>query len=171
MKRSPLLINVVTLCCAAGMIAAFAFLPWLNLPGAHGVSHLPGEQPTLIPLSAICAGLMALWAIFVPRQRGITSIGVAVAGMIGWAYFALGIAHTLLENGRYVDFFLLRGSGFWVVFVATLEMILQLFLTRQPESAAAPGGSRLSHGWLARVFAVVDTDGQGPGAFEAVQDA
>jgi multiple sugar transport system permease protein len=136
--------DIVALLCAIVMGIAFVAMPWTNgleveqsgYSLLSAISCTPGDitfmSLWLIPLAAILGGLAGAVGLLMPRQSVSKSI-IFVAGAVGLIYYGIFLVQSS-QNWQSLESLIAAfsqvGSGFFVVLIATIGLILQIFLPR-----------------------------------------
>ncbi|PJF21428.1 MAG: hypothetical protein CUN56_11150 [Phototrophicales bacterium] len=84
-------------------------------------------DPNLVLIAGILALLFGLWALADSTTRELAAIVTAGAGILGLIYFM-----TFFANNRHnaVDVIGFMGMGFWLALLASIGLILQVFIPR-----------------------------------------
>lgn len=146
------LADILLLGCAITALIAFFFLPWLRVSGQSFTAAALFYEPRtevldiikahllktdfpslfLILVSGITGAALALRRILNPQARQGMALDTLFAGAVGLAYFVIFAG----QNQAIPETQSLIGSGFWVVLIAVIGMVLQVFVPR-PNAVSA----------------------------------
>ena len=84
-------------------------------------------DPGLILIAGVLAFLFGLWAMADSSTRELAALVAAGAGFLGLIYFM-----TFFANNRHnaVDIIGFMGAGFWLALIASIGLVLQMFVPR-----------------------------------------
>jgi branched-chain amino acid transport system permease protein len=136
---------VITLACAVFIALVFMFLPWYNLTMYPPESDLINVAATgaqlvflrfnaytlflfLVPLASIvatAAGAVALWRPAIWREMALVGVLAGVASLL---YFIITLILALSQG---ISVGNLTQIGFWLAFIATVGLLIQIALPRQ----------------------------------------
>lgn len=131
--------NFVVILCAAVILIAFIFMPWmwteLKYNGARLMSDvLTGGslknfttwQIALIPLSALLALGVGLWGLMSPHRGALASVLAALTGLMGLVYY---VDLHFVREGEVADYMRANlGTAADVTLVALFGLIAQVVL-------------------------------------------
>ena len=126
------------------ILGAFVFLPWLNLwgktyTGLNCLLETPHDlegrmsAPALIPVAAALALVFSAISFVAPRLSRVGAYLVLLSGLLSAAHFV--IFFTQNSGGDSITY--LAGPGFWLSFLATGGLILQVAVPRAGADLAA----------------------------------
>ncbi|MFW5748041.1 MAG: branched-chain amino acid ABC transporter permease [Chloroflexota bacterium] len=117
----------------------------------NGVEGTTG-YPDLLIWGGVIGLLAALWGLLDPKTREITAIVAAVGGLLAVLYF---ISFFAANSHGQIDIIGYLGLGFWVMLLASVGLLLQIFWPR-PDQETTPRIEFLKRTlWNNRVFLLV----------------
>jgi ABC-type glycerol-3-phosphate transport system permease component len=154
--------DIVTILLGVIVIIAMTSWPWLRLQDAAGANidlallEMPptvGGQVGLLLLQVLlvssllvlAAGggaiFVTLWGVFRSNMRHRVSwlvFGMGMLGLLHYGIFAFVSANPLGAGVLDQDLALVAGTGYWIAFIATLGLLLQVVMPRPEYPADAP---------------------------------
>lgn len=138
--------DVVGLIAASALAIAFFFLPWINVNdqslSAFGILWNYAAQAGTINQEALLIMFFATMIAFVSAvfgllnsgSRNITPILLTLAGIVGVVYYVMYFTSVADYPRGGVD---AMGIAFWIGAIASIALILQIFIPRKHEKTAA----------------------------------
>lgn len=134
-------LNFLPLLLAVLLLVGYVALPWINQPELGPTPAptilaerdanemgIPREGLAVTPIAGIIAVGLGLWNIVQPKHSRAIAAALVLCGVTALVY--LGI-FTLESSEIEVNIWNYMGAGFWLVQVAALAMIVQMFIPRQ----------------------------------------
>lgn len=129
--------DFVALCCGLLIFAAFALMPWiLSFTGLDAISSISSSRESVnssLWFVVVGGGISTLGAIFAVSSRSSAAWVELAGGVMSLLYFVNFFVQSNARQEQNIfrlDTMDFLGIGFWIAFIASAVLVLQILIPR-----------------------------------------